>query len=78
MCENSLEGHNATVTTRTKKPQPPTDKLPREVCGGSWHYASANGVRAAFRFDCTPLGRYGILGFRLAQSGCCQVLKVTP
>ena len=64
------------MTTRTKKPKPSTDKIPREVRGGSWHYATATSVRAAFRFDCTPMGRYfSYIGFRTTQAGCRQILK---
>jgi formylglycine-generating enzyme required for sulfatase activity len=60
-------------------PTKPTDTLPRVFRGGSWNFTTATNVRAAYRFDLTPTGRYYLIGFRCAQRGCRQqVLKVTP
>ena len=64
------------MTPRTKKPKPSTDKIPRVVRGGSWHYATATNVRAALRDVSTPMGRYfSYIGFRTTQAGCRQILK---
>lgn len=71
-------GRNTTVTPRTKKPKPPTDRIPRVVRGGSWDYSSASIVRAAFRIGDTPSNRDLDLGFRCAQRGARMPLKVTP
>lgn len=62
------------MTTRTKKPKPSTDKLPRVYRGGSWNDTSATYVRAAFRIDDTPMVRVNDIGFRITQTGCCQAL----
>ena len=68
-----LTGRNRGVTTRTKKPKP-TDTFHRVLRGGSWYFSSATDVRAAFRVVSTPTIRSGSIGFRTAQSGCCQAL----
>lgn len=57
---------------------PPKDNRPRGFRGGGWHYATANGVRAAFRYVITQPYRYNYIGFRTAQCGCRQILKVNP
>ena len=56
-----------------KKPKP-TDNLPRVFRGGSWFIMRASDVRAASRYDCTPMYRDSDFGFRTAQRGCCQAL----
>ncbi|MEI6067207.1 MAG: formylglycine-generating enzyme family protein [Methylococcaceae bacterium] len=38
----------------------------RVLCGGSWHYGQ-DGLRSAFRYGLSPVGRYNDVGFRLAQ-----------
>jgi formylglycine-generating enzyme required for sulfatase activity len=46
--------------------------------GGSWDNTSATIVRAAFRIGDTPSVRGGDIGFRCAQRGVRQPLKVQP
>jgi formylglycine-generating enzyme required for sulfatase activity len=58
--------------------KPPTDPRSRVFRGGGWLNHVAARVRAAFRItDAPALGHY-YLGFRCAQRGVRQVLKVTP
>ena len=71
MPSTTLEGH--TVTTPIK---PPIDNFPRVDRGGGWVSRGAAWVRAAARYTDAPA--YGDLGFRCAQRGVRQVLKVTP
>ena len=63
------------MTTRTKQP---TDTLPRVVRGGGWSVTDPSVLRSALRYGYTPANRYNNLGFRCAQRGVRQVLKVTP
>ena len=62
----------------TPTPQLPTDNFPRVFRGGTWDDTSATCVRSAFRYDLTPTVRDNSIGFRCAQRGCRQILKVTP
>ena len=73
------------VAVTTKQSKSPTkhpsltDTLRRVFRGGSWGNTTAAVVRAAFRDGNAPLIRSNIiLGFRTVQSGCRQVLTVTP
>ena len=60
----------------TKQPKP--DYLYRVIHGGSWNNTTATLVRAAYRYGGTPTDRYNDFGFRCAQRGARQPLKVTP
>ena len=62
------------------KPTPikPTATFRRVARGGTWVSTSATFVSAASRLVVTPSSRYSNVGFRCAQRGCRQVLKVTP
>lgn len=62
----------------TPPTKPPTDNRLRLFRSGSWNSSAATSVRAAFRYDYTPSFRNYYLGFRCAQRGCRQVLKVQP
>ena len=60
-------------------PSKPTMDDPFRVYrGGSWYGTTASDVRAAYRYDYTPTYRIISIGFRCAQRGVRQVLKVTP
>ena len=59
-------------------PKPPTDNFPRVYRGGSWSDSSATFVRAAWRVVSTPTDRSDDVGFRCAQRGVRQPLKVQP
>ena len=64
-----------------KPANPKTDNFPRVYRvyrGGGWDCLVAAGVRAAFRHTGAPANWGDILGFRCAQRGVRQVLKVTP
>lgn len=60
------------MTTRTKQPN---DNLPRVFRSGGWYYATITNVRAAIRGGNAPLLHDDGVGFRTAQTGCCQPLK---
>lgn len=55
-----------------------TDNRPRVSRGGGWYNLDAAGFRAARRNRLAPAFRSDGLGFRCAQRGVRQVLKVTP
>ena len=57
---------------------PPADNFPRVYRGGGWDGLVAAGVRAVYRFAGVPANRGNILGFRCAQRGVRQPLKVQP
>jgi formylglycine-generating enzyme required for sulfatase activity len=59
-------------------PKPPTDNFPRVFRGESWYYSTATVVRAAYRYVNSPSLRYYYFGFRCAQRGVRQPLKVQP
>lgn len=50
-------------------PKTPTDNLYRVLRGGSWYYATAANVRAAYRGVSAPSVCGNIVGFRCAQRG---------
>ena len=56
----------------------PTDTFRRVVRGGAWLGTTATFVRAAFRSVNAPTGRVSNIGFRCAQRGVRQPLKVQP
>jgi formylglycine-generating enzyme required for sulfatase activity len=55
--------------------KPSTDNRSRVFRGGSWDYATADIVRAAFRCGNSPVYRDNDIGFRTVQSGARQPLK---
>ena len=65
------------MTNPTKQPKQSTDPRLRVYRGGSWDNSSATSVRAAYRNVNTSLIRVINIGFRCAQRGCRQILKVT-
>lgn len=59
-------------------PKPSDTNSDRVFRGGGWDDRDAAWVGAAYRSTFAPANRYNSLGFRCAQRGVRQPLKVTP